>query len=368
MNIPFVDLKAQYNSIKEDIDKSIKSVIDKTSFIKGEFVSNFEREYAKEYGVKNCIGCGNGTDAIYIALKSLNIGNGDEVITVANTWISTSETISQTGAKPVFIDIDSRLYTISIDEIENKITDRTKAIIVVHLYGQPVSMERILTLTNKYNLYLIEDCAQAHFAKYDGKYVGTFGNVGTFSFFPGKNLGAYGDAGAIVTNDNKLSKKMRMFANHGQLVKHEHIIEGINSRLDGMQAAILSVKLKHIKKWNSMRRNVAIYYSEMLSDIPQIELPIENNNSYHVYHLYVIKAENRSKLQKFLSDKGISTSIHYPTPLPLLEAYKYLQYNRSDFPKASKCQSKILSIPMFPELSKEQVRYIATNIRQFYKK
>ena len=243
MNIPFVDLKAQYQSIKEEIDKAIQSVIENTAFIKGKYVQQFEEDYAEAYGVKHVVSCGNGTDALYITLKAMDIGPGDEVITTAHSWISTSETITQAGANVVFVDIDKDYYTINTNLIEEKITKKTKVIIPVHIYGQPVNMTEIMRIAKKYNLKVIEDCAQAHFAEWGNKYVGTIGDAGTFSFFPGKNLGAYGDAGCIVTNNDALAEKMRMFANHGALIKHEHQVEGINSRLDGLQAAILSVKL-----------------------------------------------------------------------------------------------------------------------------
>ena len=230
MNIPIVDLKVQYQSIKEEIDKAIQSVIENTAFIKGEYVQQFERDYAEAYGAKHVVSCGNGTDALYITLKAMDIGPGDEVITTAHSWISTSETITQAGAKVVFVDIDKDYYTINTNLIEEKITERTKAIIPVHIYGQPVNMTEIMRIANKYNLKVIEDCAQAHFAEWDNKYVGTIGDAGTFSFFPGKNLGAYGDAGCIITNNDKLAETMRMYSNHGALVKHNHKFEGIKKK------------------------------------------------------------------------------------------------------------------------------------------
>ena len=266
MNIPFVDLKAQYKSIKSEIDIAIQNVINETAFIKGKYVQKFEEEYADAYGVKHCISCANGTDAIYVTLKALGIGKGDEVITVANTWISTSETITQTGATPVFVDIHPDYYTIDVNKIEEKITGKTKAIIPVHLFGQPAEMDTVVDICKRRNLLLIEDCAQAHFAEWKGKRVGTFGIAGTFSFFPGKNLGAFGDAGAIISNDDEFSEKARMYANHGALVKHEHEIEGINSRLDGMQAAILSAKLPYILDWSDKRLIVGLKYNELLSE------------------------------------------------------------------------------------------------------
>ena len=367
MEIPFVDLKAQYKTIKNEIDEAIQSVIDETAFIKGKYVGKYEKEYAEKYGVKHCIGVANGTDAIYVSLKALGIGPGDEVITVANSWISTSEVITQAGARPVFVDIDPDYYTIDPRLIEDKITPKTRAIIPVHLFGQPAEIEKIRRICETHNLHLIEDCAQAHFAEYNGQKVGTFGIAGAFSFFPGKNLGAYGDAGAIITNDDNFAVKARMYANHGALIKHKHEVEGINSRLDGMQAAILSVKLKHISEWNNKRLENAILYNKLLTGIDGIAIPQICENVKHVFHLYVIRAANREALQKYLAEKGISTGIHYPTPLPLLPAYRYLNHTPSDFPIASDYMDKILSLPMFPELTEGQIEYITDCIKGFFR-
>lgn len=367
MNIPFVDLRAQYNDHKKEIDEAIQNVINETAFIRGDYVEKFEREYAEKYGVEHCIGVANGTDAIYILLKMLGIGEGDEVITVANSWISTSETISQTGATPVFVDIEPDYFNINPDKIEEKITRDTKAILPVHLYGQPAKMDTIKEITDKHDLYLIEDCAQAHFAEFNGKKVGTFGDAATFSFYPGKNLGAYGDAGAIVTNDGVIAEKCRMFANHGSLQKHDHKIEGVNSRLDGIQAAVLSVKLKYIHKWNEQRRTHAEQYNTLLEEVKEVEIPRVRDNATHVYHLYVIRASHRDELAGFLENEGISTSIHYPKPLPLLEAYNYLDFKKEDFPIATNYQKKILSLPMYPELKENEVEFITEMIGEFYK-
>ena len=366
MNVPFVDLKKQYDHLKTGIDQAIQQVIEETAFINGKYVAEFEKTYAEKYGVKHCIGCANGTDAIYIALKALGIGDGDEVITVANSWISTSETITQTGAKPVFVDIEPGYYTIDPKLIEAKITGRTRAIIPVHLYGQPADMDAISELCEKHGLFLIEDTAQAHFAEYRGQKVGTFGTVATFSFYPGKNLGAYGDAGAIITNDENLAEKMRMFANHGALKKHYHQIEGINSRLDGLQAAILSTKLPHIQEWNEQRRNNAKYYKELLSDVAGISLPQIRSAVKHIFHLFVIRVEQRDLLQRYLRNAGVSTAIHYPTALPFLPAYRYLNHSEIDFPVAAKYQRQILSLPMFPELTRQQIEYVSEYIKKFF--
>ena len=365
MKIPFVDLKAQYHSIKKEIDTAIQNVINETAFIKGKYVENFEEEYADIYGVKNVISCANGTDAIYITLKSLGIGLGDEVITVANTWISTSETITQTGAKPVFVDIKPDYYTIDVNKIEESITPNTKAIIPVHLFGQPAEMDKIIDICNQYNLHLIEDCAQAHFAEWKGQKVGTMGIAGTFSFFPGKNLGAYGDAGAIISNDDEFSEKARMYANHGALAKHKHEIEGINSRLDGMHAAILSAKLPYILDWSDKRLLVGLKYNELLSECKTIKLPKISQDVKHVFHLYVVRVDDRGKLKHKLSENGISTGIHYPTPLPFLKAYEYLGYRKSDFPISYSYKDSILSLPIFPEITSEQIEYIVNILKKF---
>ena len=364
--IPFVDLKAQYFSIKSEIDAAIKNVINESAFIKGKYVQQFEEEYAEACGSEHCISCANGTDAIYITLKCLDIGPGDEVITVANTWISTAETISQSGARPVFVDIHPDYYTIDVTKIEEKINSNTKAIIPVHLFGQPVNMDIITDICNKYNLVLIEDCAQAHFAEWKGKKVGTFGVAGTFSFFPGKNLGAYGDAGAIITDDDIFADKARKFSNHGALKKHHHDFEGINSRLDGLQAAILSVKLPHIHDWSQKRFDIALHYNQFLNEVEGITTPEIHKDIKHVFHLYVIRIKKRDQLRKFLNNKGISSGIHYPTPLPYLKAYEYLKHKTADFPIAYNYKDKILSLPIYPELGFAKVEYITSEIREFF--
>ncbi len=365
MQIPFVDLKTQYNSLKNEIDTAIQSVIDRTAFIKGSEIKEFETAYAKAYGIKHCIGVANGTDAIYIVLKMLGIGTDDEVITVANSWISTAETISQTGAKPVFVDIDE-FSTIDANKIEEKITCKTKAIIPVHLYGQPAEILKIKQITDKHNLYLIEDCAQAHFAEFEGQKAGTFGDAATFSFYPGKNLGAYGDAGAIITNSDELAEKFRMFANHGALQKHHHIMPGINSRLDTLQAAVLKVKLAHIQKWNEMRAENAAYYDKILQGIGDIICPPKRKNVKHVYHVYSIRTKKRDELMRYLKEKDIGTAVHYPVALPFMQAYADLNHTEADFPMAAQYQHEILSLPMYPELTKEMMDYVAETIKNFY--
>jgi dTDP-4-amino-4,6-dideoxygalactose transaminase len=366
MNIQLVDLKAQYETIKSDIDAAIKDVVSETAFIGGKHVQKFEESFATFCGVKHCVGVGNGTDALFVALKSLGFGSGDEVITVANSFIATSEAVTQTGARVVFVDINPKTYNIDVDKIEKKITPRTRAIIPVHLYGQPADMDPILALAKKHNLKIIEDCAQAHGALYKDRTVGSFGDMACFSFYPGKNLGAYGDAGAIVTNDEVLAKKARMYANHGRVDKYDHEMEGVNSRLDGIQAAILGVKLKYLNAWSDARRKNAHIYNAHLTGTGLIT-PFEIPNVKAVYHLYVVRVQKtqRQKLQDLLKAKGIATGIHYPIALPNLKAYSYLKHSENDFPEATKASQEILSLPMYPELQEQHLEYIAETIRTF---
>jgi len=367
MNIAFVDLKRQYQSIKDEIDKAISDVISQTAFVGGPFLKSFETAFADFCKTKHSIGVGNGTDAIFIALKVLGIGQGDEVITAANSFIATSEAITWSGAKVVFVDIDPRTYNIDINQIEDKITKRTKAIVPVHLYGHPADMDPILELAKKYNLKVVEDAAQAHGAEYKGKRIGSIGDVGCFSFYPGKNLGAYGDGGAVVTNDQELAGRIRMMANHGRTEKYNHEVEGVNSRLDGLQAAILEVKLRHLPEWTERRRKNATLYNNYLADTHVIT-PVEIDNVKAVYHLYVVRVKKglRQNLQHHLKSKGISTGIHYPIALPNLKAYTYLHYAENDFPEATKASRDILSLPMFPELEETQISYICKMIKGFY--
>ncbi|MBN9379446.1 MAG: DegT/DnrJ/EryC1/StrS family aminotransferase [Chitinophagaceae bacterium] len=366
MKIPFVDLKAQYLSIKKDIDKAIADVIEETSFIGGHFVKDFERDFAALYGVKHVIGCANGTDALYILMKMLGVGSGDEVITVANSWISSSETITQAGARPVFVDVHPEYYSLDETLLEARINSRTRGVIAVHLQGQTCDIEKIKSICNKHGLFLLEDCAQSHFSEYKGVRAGLTGVAGSFSFYPGKNLGAYGDAGCIITNDDELATKCRMYANHGALKKPDHRMEGINSRLDTIQAAILSAKLPNILRWTDARIKNAGIYDSCLKDIPRICLPKVRPASRHSFHLYVIRADRRDELMAFLKEQGVETAIHYPVALPNLPAYKYLGYAPSDFPVATRLQSEILSLPMYPELSESSIGYIAEKIKLFY--
>jgi dTDP-4-amino-4,6-dideoxygalactose transaminase len=366
MKVPFVDLKAQYLSIQENIDSAIREIISNSAFIGGKPVDDFEAAFAALYGINHCISVANGTDSLYIIMKMLGIGAGDEVITVANSWISSSETISQTGAKPVFVDIDPDYYSLNEQLLEACITSKTKAILPVHLQGQAVNMDEVMRIADKYKLLVIEDCAQSHFSEFKGKRVGTFGIAASFSFYPGKNLGAYGDAGAIITNDAALAERCKMYARHGALKKHEHQMEGINSRLDGLQAAILSAKLPHILEWTLARIHCADAYNQLLGDISEVVIPKRRVDSLHSYHLYVIRAKNRDDLANYLKERNIETTIHYPTALPNLKAYAYLGHKTEDFPIATAYQSQILSLPIYPELTTAQIEYVAETIKSFY--
>lgn len=364
MKIPFVDLHAQYLTIKPEIDAAIAEVIRNSAFVRSSHIDRFEEEFAKAVGVKRCVSCGNGTDALYIAMRGLGIKPGDEVITTAHSWISTSETITQAGGKVVFCDTDEDTFTIDPAQIESKITSRTVGIIPVHLYGQSADMDPILEIARKHNLWVIEDCAQAHLAEYKGRQVGTMGNAATFSFYPGKNLGAMGDAGCLVTNDDNLADWAELFARHGG--KGDHQIEGINSRMDGLQAAILSVKLPHLRAWTGARQAVARFYDNALDGISQLRIPTIVEGRTHVYHLYVISTIHRDALRKDLAETGVPTVLNYPKALPLYPAYAYLGHRPDDFPNAYSNQNKILSIPIFPEMNDEQQDYVSAAVLSFF--
>ena len=371
MNIPLVDLKSQYRSIQPEIDSVISDVISKTAFIGGAYVNSFEKSFADFCNVKHCVGVGNGTDALFIALRVLGMGKGDEVLVPANSFIATSEAVTLTGARVTFVDVNPKTYNMDPGRLEDylkkRANSRPKAVIPVHLYGQPADMDPVLSLADKYGLKVIEDAAQAHGAHYKGRQIGSIGHVACFSFSPGKNLGAYGDGGAIVTNDDEFAMKARMYANHGRIDKYDHQVEGVNSRLDGLQAAILGVKLKHLPEWTEMRRKNAYLYNRYLKDTDLIT-PAEIDGVNAVYHLYVVRTKKalRNKLQEYLGTKGISTGIHYPIALPNLRAYTYLKHTGEDFPEATEASQEILSLPMYPELTEDQILYISKNIGDFF--
>jgi dTDP-4-amino-4,6-dideoxygalactose transaminase len=362
MHIPFVDLKSQYLSLKQEFDEAVLKVLSETAFISGKYAKAFEEQFAGYLGAEHCVAVGNGTDALEIGLQAIGIRDGDEVLVPANTFFATAEAVGNIGATAVFVDIDAQTYNIDAARAEEKITPRTKAIIPVHLYGLPAEMDSIMALAKKHGLKILEDCAQAHGATYKGKTVGTFGDAATFSFYPSKNLGAFGDAGAIVTNSEETAEKARLIANHGQIAKNRHSLIGRNSRMDGIQAAVLSVKLPHLEEWLEARRRNAALYNEFLKD-SGLQLPFEPDGLRHTYHLYVVQVPNRAAVQQKLADDQIETGLHYPTALPFLEAYADLNYQPSDFPVAHAQMDKILSLPMYAELTEEMIEKVCRSLK-----
>lgn len=366
MIVPFLDLKGPHHVIKGAFDDLMRSV-DILTYIRGKPVELFEIVLKKALKVCQVVTSASGTDSLFITLKCLNTQPTDEVLTPALSWISSSEVISLCNATPVFVDVHPQTYTLDPSLIEEKITPRTKAIIVVHLYGQAAHITEIKRICERHNLFLIEDCAQAHLTEENGQYVGTFGHAGAFSFYPTKNLGAYGDAGCIVTNDDILAEKMRRFANHGALEKDDHLIEGMNSRMDTIQAAVLLTKLPYLKEWNAKRRSNAQLYNELLQDVEEVVVPYVRPGTTHTFHIYAIRAQKRNELKMYLEKQGIQTIIHYPKALPNLPAYRYLNHKPDDFPVASRLQEEVLSLPIYPELTEEQIRYVAENVKDFYR-
>lgn len=367
MQVPFVNLRKQYESIQKEIDGAVKEVFTTSQFIGGESVKKFEFEFAQVYNAKHCIGTGNGTDSLFIILKSLGIGPGNEVITPAFSCIASAEVISLSGANPIFADVDANYYTINPNEVEKKITEKTKAVIAVHLYGQAAPVSELKKICLKHNVYLIEDCAQAHLTRENTKLAGTFGIASAFSFYPTKNLGAYGDAGCILTKDEKLAEKIRRVANHGALKKDDHDIEGTNSRLDSLQAAILTVKLNHVQKWSERRVQLAQLYTSLLCNVPEVITPLIRENTNHTFHIYAIRCNKRDTLKTYLATKGIQTMIHYPMGLPYTKAYQNLQHTFEDFPVTSQAQNELLSLPVYPELTDDEVSYVAQNIINYFR-
>lgn len=362
MNVELVDLNEQDGPLRGRILDTVQSVITSSAFIGGSWVKQFESHFAEYVGANHCVGLANGTDALYVALKAFGIKAGDEVITAANSFIATSEAISMTGATPVFVDCQPDTFNIDPEKMAAAITGRTRAIIPVHLYGQPANLSRILEIARQFRCLVIEDAAQAHGACYQGRHVGTFGDCGCFSFFPGKNLGAYGDGGAIVTNNDEIATWIRMYANHGRLEKYSHEFEGINSRLDSIQAAVLSVKLTRLDQWTHDRRTIAKMYTERLRDIAIT--PTTGEGSEPVYHLYVIRVQNRDKVRDFLLTQGVSTGVHYPMPLPLLPAYRHLGYKPHHFETATQLSQEILSLPIHGGMSHEKVEYVVAKVSE----
>jgi dTDP-4-amino-4,6-dideoxygalactose transaminase len=363
--IKFLDLYKQYQSIKAEVDSAIEAVIRESAFIGGKYVQVFEEHFADYLGVDYCIGVGNGTDALEIAIEALNLPAGSEILVPANSFIASAEAVTRAGHKVVFCDCNEDDYTISIDDLENRITDRTAAVIAVHLYGHPCDMDRLQEVANRFNLKIIEDCAQAHGARYRDRSVGTIGDIAAFSFYPGKNLGAYGDGGAITTNDESLAILCRKIANHGRIEKYNHEFEGRNSRLDGIQAAVLDVKLGYLDQWIDARIQIADHYNDNLSGIEALKTQVRRNWARHAYHLYVVRTAQRDELKQFLSDNNIQSGIHYPISLPKLQAYQYCQQALEDM-KANHFDSELLSLPMGEHLILNDVDSVLGKIHMFY--
>lgn len=364
--VNFGQLHRQYTALKGPIDAAIEQTLAESTFIRGPAVECFETSFANLIGVGHCVSCGNGTDALYIAMKSLGVKPGDEVIVPAMTWISTSEAVSQAGGIPIFCDIDAETNTIDPDQIESLLSENTVGIVPVHLYGHSADMKRIMQIANSKNLWVVEDCAQAHLTKFNGKYVGTFGAAATFSFYPGKNLGAMGDAGAVVTNDHALSIRMAKFARHGGLVKGTHDIEGINSRLDGLQAAILNVKMPYLPDWTKRRRQVAEAYNQAFAVINGLHSPTTSQNVDHSWHLFCVQTRERSALRDQLLQNGISTSINYPKALHQLPCYEYKSHSDEEFPNASSLANCGLCLPLYPELELDEIQYVIRHVLGFF--
>ena len=362
--IKFLDLHKQYESVKEEIDEAISSVIRDSAFIGGKYVVEFEKEFATYQEADYCIGVGNGTDALEIAIEALGLPNGSEIIVPANSFIASSEAVTRSGHKVVFCDCDEKNYTISMPSILKKITNKTRAIIAVHLYGHPCEMDELLAIAEKHKLIIIEDCAQAHGAEYKGKKVGALGQIGAFSFYPGKNLGAYGDGGAIVTNNEHLAIKCKKISNHGRVEKYQHELEGRNSRLDGIQASILSVKLNHLQAWTQSRIKIADYYLENLKGIDTLILPKRENWAKQVYHLFVVRTPRRDELRGHLLKNEISSGVHYPVSLPKLQAYKYVGQAEDDF-VANTIDKELLSLPIGEHISSDDLEKIIDALKGF---
>jgi len=370
--VPFIDLKRQYKEIEGEILSATQRVYEKGRFILGEEVSAFEKEFSHYCGVRYGVGVGSGTDALYLALKAVGIGEGDEVVTVANSFVATALAISFTGAKPLFVDIDPKTYTMDPNHLELLLKHqkakgsgrKIKAILPVHLYGHPAEMDSIMEIANRYELIVIEDACQAHGAKYGKKKVGSFGAMGCFSFYPTKNLGGYGDGGMVVTNHKRHDQNLRLLRCYGERKKYEHILKGHNSRLDEIQAAILRVKLKYLDQWNGERRRKAKIYTQMFSPLGVV-CPSEKKGVRHVYHLYTIKTKKRDSLQAFLKKKGIETLIHYPIPIPLQKAYRELEYHKRDLPLTNQWSRKILSLPFFPEMKESEMEEVVHEVNNF---
>lgn len=365
MKVNFVDIGRQTASIREEINRAIAKVIDTSGFILGEEVELFEKEFANYCSVKYAVGVDNGTSALELSLRVLGIGKGDEVITQANTFIATATSIAAAGAKPVLVDINPENYHLDIEKIESRITSNTRAIIPVHLYGNPTNMDEIKEIAEKYNLKIVEDACQSHGAKFKGKRAGSFGELGAFSFYPGKNLGGFGDGGIVVSNNEELINKIKMMRNYGQSKKYYHDFFPFNRRLDSLQAAILRVKLRYLDEWNEKRRKNAKTYDSLLKDI--VVIPNISSDNESVYHLYVVQTDKRDDLLDYLGKNEISAGIHYPIPINLQKHFDYLGYKEGSFPITEKISKRIISLPLFPELKREEIEYVCEKVKEFFK-
>jgi len=364
MNVPFIDFSPQYDDIKDEIDVGLKNVFKKGDFILGEEEKKFEVDFAHYCDVKYGVGVNSGTDALYLALAALNIGPGDEVILPTFTFIATALCISYTGAKPVFVDIEDDTYNIDSEKFKDAITKKTKAVMPVHIYGQSADMQEIMSIAKKHRLRVIEDAAQAHGAFYQGKKVGSLGDVACFSFYPTKSLGAFGDGGMIVTDDLEINQQSLMLRDYGRKDRYEHVIKGFNSRLDTVQAVVLNAKLKRLDQWNKMRGDAAGHYAKLLNGTDSIRPPVTKKDRTHVYQTFAIRVKNRDKVMEGLKKEGISSLIHYPIPLHLQEAYKELKHKKGDFPVSERIADEILSLPMYPHMKKEQVEFVCATLKK----
>jgi dTDP-4-amino-4,6-dideoxygalactose transaminase len=364
MKVPFLDLKAHHAPIREELNHAIAEVIDEAAFAGGPYVLQFENDFAAYCKAPHAIGVGSGTDALWLALLALGVGSGDEVITVPNSFMATAEAITYSGAKPVFVDIDERTHTMDPSGLAKALTARTKAIIPVHLFGQSADMDPILKFAAEHSLFVVEDAAQAHGAEYKGRRVGTIGDVGCFSFYPGKNLGAFGEAGAVVTKNAELQEKIRILRDHGQVRKYYHTMVGWNCRMDGIQGAILRIKLRYLEKGNELRRSHAALYDRTFAGVERVVTPTEAAGFRHVYHIYAICVQERDEVMRFLGSKGIGCGIHYPVPIHLQEAYRSLGYERGSFPITERAASQMVSLPMFPELTPVQIEMVAQRVKE----
>ena len=356
--IPFLDLKSHHAALRTELDRAIKEVIDSGAFAGGPFVEKFERDFAAYCGSRYAIGVGSGTEALWLSLLACGVGPGDEVITVANTFMATAEAITYCGGRPVFVDVNETTYPMDPAGLEDAVGPRTKVIIPVHLFGQPADMDPILEFARKHNLFVIEDAAQAHGAKYKGRTAGTIGDAGCFSFYPSKNLGALGEAGAIITNDAELQEKLRILRDHGQVRKYHHDVIGWNCRMDGIQAAVLSVKLPYLESGNSLRRTHALEYNRAFDGMGEVITPFEASYARHVYHVYAIRVEERDEVTRFLNERAIQCAVHYPIPIHLQKAYQDLGYKTGSLPISEKIAREFISLPMFPELTEAQINMV----------